>query len=434
MSDAFSNGAAASTSAAESAAAAVCASAAEAASIAIRIFWDGQRFLVWNTRQAYHLRGAHRIVGSAVGALPTNKRQTQEMGLPLSLLIEEVLLVAEEGIAEIVDGSKLTPKELIAASSDAAAAPAQPRAAQPFPTSGWFPIDAECADWTQRSLPRLEPHQLRLAAGNRLLHAQVFRALWSRGFFITSGSGFGADYLCYPGDPMRHHAHLLIHVARPGRPLEGIELSCAARLANSVKKSAVLAEAAADGEVLFSTVEQKALRLGPPTDLRPSPGERKSVGGGAQAAALAAAQAAAQAAAHSAHTAPQQSDEKAGDAREASSATDAAQAASKKAKLDEAAVGTAAMEVEGTDDDEEEHAGHEPKGGGEARGGGGGRGGGEATSESAAVPAAVSVADQVLRAPVDHEPALPQAERRARRVKAPWEEGGGRDDSTGRRR
>ena len=110
---------------------------------------------------------------------------------------------------------------------------------------GWHPIDGESKQWAQdASLPPLSPQQLRLTIPGRcrLAHAQVFRALWSRGFFITCGSNFGADYLCYPGDPMRHHAHLLVHVARPGQPQNAIELAAAARLANSVKKAAVLAE------------------------------------------------------------------------------------------------------------------------------------------------------------------------------------------------
>ena len=73
----------------------------------MRAYWDGGRFLLWNTRHAYELRCAHRIVGSTVGALPTNKRQTCEYGMPLSLMFEEALLAVEEGFAEVVDASAL---------------------------------------------------------------------------------------------------------------------------------------------------------------------------------------------------------------------------------------------------------------------------------------------------------------------------------------
>jgi hypothetical protein len=210
-----------------------------------RVYWDGQRFLVWNTRQAYELRCAHRIVGGTVGALPTNKRQT----------FEEALLAAEEGLAEVVDASALRGRAAAGAATDPAA---------PLPQSGWFGIAAESAEWAaDEELAQLAPAQLRLVPGARPLHAQVYRALWARGFYITSGSGFGADYLAYPGDPLRHHAHLIVHVARPGRPMRAAELACAARLANSVKKTAVLAEAAEATDVRFTTVEAPTMPLPP---------------------------------------------------------------------------------------------------------------------------------------------------------------------------
>lgn len=31
------------------------------------------------------------------------------------------------------------------------------------------------------------------------LEATVFRDLWTRGFFVTSGLKFGCDFLAYPG-------------------------------------------------------------------------------------------------------------------------------------------------------------------------------------------------------------------------------------------
>ena len=228
-----------------------------------RVYWDGGRFLLWNARHAYELRCAHRIVGSTVGALPTNKRQTCEYGMPLSLMFEEALLAVEQGFAEVVDASTLRTGGAVAGAA-AAETPRQdtPQEAR-LPITGWHGIDAECATWVDAALVPLSAHQLRLASSGRMLHAQVFRALWLRGFFITSGSGFGADYLCYPGDPLRHHAHLLVHVGRPGRPMRLAELACAARLANSVKKTAVLAESGEGADVRFTTVESPSTQHHP---------------------------------------------------------------------------------------------------------------------------------------------------------------------------
>lgn len=239
-----------------------------------RVYYDGARFLVWDTRHAYELRGAHRIVGSTVGALPTNKRQTLEHGMPIALLFEEALLLAEEGLAEVLSAplpgstAVVPPPSVTPPESDAIVAANSIDEKPPWPpTNGWMCFDAECPAWASNAeLSAMTPSQVRLTDINgRLLHAQVFRALWQRGFYITCGSGFGADYLCYPGDPMRHHAHLLVHVPLAGvPPMNNVERACAARLANSVKKTAVLAEAAADGaEVRFTTVEAPVRQLPP---------------------------------------------------------------------------------------------------------------------------------------------------------------------------
>ena len=61
---------------------------------------------------------------------------------------------------------------------------------------------------------------------------------------------------------MQYHAHLLVHVMRPASPLLPIELIAAARMAASVKKTAVLADGGSDtsvyGAVRFMTLSSEA--------------------------------------------------------------------------------------------------------------------------------------------------------------------------------
>ena len=75
---------------------------------------------------------------------------------------------------------------------------------------------------------------------------------------------------------MKYHAHLLVHVGHPAKPLLPIELIAAARMAASVKKQATLAQcddsAGRCAHVRFLTLSaQPAGRLqggrGKPTDL-----------------------------------------------------------------------------------------------------------------------------------------------------------------------
>jgi tRNA splicing endonuclease len=214
----------------------------------LRAFFDGQRFLIWNPREAFVLRCAHRIVGGLVGALPTNKRQNVEMGLPVALLFEETLLAVEEGLIHLFDARDIK----VGASETAGAAASSARQQRP---SSYCSILTECASWAQLSLPLLSPAELKAIGSNTdLRRARVYRALWQRGFFSTPGSGFGADYLCYQADPFRHHAHMLVHIAAPGRQPRAVEVTCIARLAASVKKTACLAICNDDTDVCLHEI------------------------------------------------------------------------------------------------------------------------------------------------------------------------------------
>ena len=203
----------------------------------IRIFLSGERLLVWEPRHIYALRCQHRIMGCLVGALPSNKRQAAQLGPPLALSLEEALLAAEEGFAEVVD---------CASGSTSAAAP--PEAAVP-PSSGFCTTPTACEEWRTAPLPAMPPVELSrlVEASRRQAHARVFRDLWSRGWVVTTATKFGADYLVYPGDPMQHHAAHTVHVAQPTQPLQPLHLVAASRLAHDAKKSAVVAHCGGGG-------------------------------------------------------------------------------------------------------------------------------------------------------------------------------------------
>lgn len=82
----------------------------------------------------------------------------------------------------------------------------------------------------------------RQVIGSCKYHA--FRYFWSRGFYLTGGAKFGADFLVYPGEPSRFHSQFILvcveSAARFGA-LTLTELITYARMATSVKKTLVLA-------------------------------------------------------------------------------------------------------------------------------------------------------------------------------------------------
>lgn len=71
---------------------------------------------------------------------------------------------------------------------------------------------------------------------------EVFRDLWKQGYFMGSGLKFGADFLVYPGDPLRFHSHFVCTVLlSPLADIAPLDLVAWGRLATAVKKSHLIA-------------------------------------------------------------------------------------------------------------------------------------------------------------------------------------------------
>lgn len=69
----------------------------------------------------------------------------------------------------------------------------------------------------------------------------VFRDMWEQGFFMGIGIRFGADYLVYPGDPLRYHSHFAATVIEaPDAPMRPMEIVAHGRLGTATKKAHLL--------------------------------------------------------------------------------------------------------------------------------------------------------------------------------------------------
>ncbi|KAJ7219126.1 hypothetical protein GGX14DRAFT_434709 [Mycena pura] len=69
----------------------------------------------------------------------------------------------------------------------------------------------------------------------------VFRGLWEQGMYLGGGIKFGGDYLVYPGDPLRYHAHFSATVLdSPTSSLTPMEVVAHGRLGTVTKKSHLL--------------------------------------------------------------------------------------------------------------------------------------------------------------------------------------------------
>ncbi|XP_036937181.1 tRNA-splicing endonuclease subunit Sen34 isoform X1 [Acanthopagrus latus] len=84
---------------------------------------------------------------------------------------------------------------------------------------------------------------------------QVFRDLRERGFYLTSAGKFGGDFLVYPGDPLRFHAHFIAICSALDESVCVLDVLSAARLGSNVKKTVLLCSPGTDGHILYTSLQ-----------------------------------------------------------------------------------------------------------------------------------------------------------------------------------
>ncbi|XP_006760263.1 PREDICTED: tRNA-splicing endonuclease subunit Sen34, partial [Myotis davidii] len=117
------------------------------------------------------------------------------------------------------------------------------------------PIKARPLDWRVQSQDW--PHAGRPA---HELRYSIYRDLWERGFFLSAAGKFGGDFLVYPGDPLRFHAHYIAQCWAPGDPIPLQDLVSAGRLGTSVRKTLLLCSPQPDGKVVYTSLQWASLQ------------------------------------------------------------------------------------------------------------------------------------------------------------------------------
>lgn len=117
------------------------------------------------------------------------------------------------------------------------------------------PVKARPLDWRVQS--KDWPHAGRPA---HELRYSIYRDLWERGFFLSAAGKFGGDFLVYPGDPLRFHAHYIAQCWAPGDPIPLQDLVSAGRLGTSVRKTLLLCSPQPDGKVVYTSLQWASLQ------------------------------------------------------------------------------------------------------------------------------------------------------------------------------
>lgn len=216
------------------------------------------------------------MCGVLTGTLPQTPQQNMFLGIPLQLMIEEVTLLVgrgaaivigdvkahEDGLARVTDRDRRSEEAQVAARAKAeidewkrqeaerirkrkliqamdvkdqdAAVEAALNEMDPsrIPHSYIMPALSSDCTYLPTSLPSLPaPEQSRLA---------VYRYLWERGYYLSPGLRFGAQFMAYPGDPLRYHSHFLVNGIGWEEEFDVMDVVSGGRLGTGVKKAWVL--------------------------------------------------------------------------------------------------------------------------------------------------------------------------------------------------
>ncbi|PVU99868.1 hypothetical protein BB560_005432 [Smittium megazygosporum] len=155
--------------------------------------------LVFDPKDVRFLREKFRIVGSMIGSLDNQPIQNSLLGIPLSLLPEEIALLLEK-VPDVDTVSNIH--------------------------QGIIAQDTINYEWPKTEFDKIKK--------------LVFSDLWNKGHYITSGLKFGGDYLVYNGDPFLYHSNFIATVLNYEELLSGHDLVALGRIGTNVKKNRVL--------------------------------------------------------------------------------------------------------------------------------------------------------------------------------------------------
>ncbi|KAL3891555.1 hypothetical protein ACJMK2_003813 [Sinanodonta woodiana] len=275
--------------------------------------FNGQCF-IWNANDADVLRQEFHCVGCLVGCLPRAPRQNTHLGLPLQLLPEETTLLLEKGVAELISNAdtlfdpnekqleefKAHRKSSYYQQIDLFRAERRKEILQNLPKiiegkrakrqkvleerheAGENIDEKESEDEEEFNVDKVEippisehhalvqlhtesPYMVTTQSSPPIwsypstdqerLRYSVFKDLWGKGYFITSGNKFGGDFLVYPGDPARYHSFFIAVCLPHDKKISALDIISLGRLGSNVKKTAVLCSTESDGKLCYSSLQ-----------------------------------------------------------------------------------------------------------------------------------------------------------------------------------
>jgi len=242
---------------------------------------SNETVFVWNPQDIYKLRKCYRIVGTLIGVHPYKANQVKRHHVPLKLNSQEVKLLLNKGIAQLFSSPSEPPNEtvikkmyekrsqlcdeqivlnkehrkqeiLMKCKDPNIAVVKSEQVKEISKDDTYFQIFTECP-W-RKNIETEAEFKYPSTPEDKVKYA-VFKDLWEKKFYITSGSKFGGDYLVYAGDPIICHSLYVVVCVPPSRKIQGFDIIVYGRLGKQVKKTVVLASLNEKREVEYISLQ-----------------------------------------------------------------------------------------------------------------------------------------------------------------------------------
>ncbi|KAF9869217.1 tRNA intron endonuclease [Colletotrichum karsti] len=249
--------------------------ASEASHAPVRISKIADRYLVFDAEDVAVIRRSHNMCSVLVGTTPQNPTQNVFLSLPLELLPEEASVLVEKKVGRLVDetshhlstlrstdkstrqeyigllkdrrnqAQKLVSEEQAKKVTEQARRAADAKSTSATKLGDQGPATTSTQDksltvtlTTSGGLESSATETMPVLPQPPL--GPLHQHLQSKGYFMTPGLRFGADYSVYPGDPLRYHAHFLATNYEWDEKIPMLDVVGSGRLGTSVKKGFLL--------------------------------------------------------------------------------------------------------------------------------------------------------------------------------------------------
>lgn len=179
---------------------------------------DGKGYL-FDLEVVKRLREEYHICGLLVGLLPQFPQQNVFMGLPLQLMSEEVQYLIKKNVVQLVNNTDY--HLYYFASSE------MKNSSQTVAMTTTFDDGQTNFVMCRNAVAYEEPQQNAYA---------MFEFLLNQGLYCMPGLRFGCQFLAYPGDPLRYHAHYSCRGLEWDEKFDILDIVGNGRLATAVKK------------------------------------------------------------------------------------------------------------------------------------------------------------------------------------------------------